>query len=73
MIGTAIFLSFFLLFTLASLAVPIPLFPGNVIVTLLSTQNNQYILLLNALANGLTYGFIIWLIFYIGNKKLSKR
>jgi hypothetical protein len=62
----AIFVAFFLLFTCASIAVPVPLFPGNIIQTWL---NVPYI---NAIVNGLTYGFITWIVFFLVNRKIEK-
>ncbi|MCW4016509.1 MAG: hypothetical protein NWF06_09080 [Candidatus Bathyarchaeota archaeon] len=69
--ATAIFLAFFMLFTAASLAVPIPLFPGNTI-NAVSTIPSEYIEYLAALTNGLTYGFIVWTVFFLVDKKLEK-
>lgn len=70
--ATAIFFIFFLLFTAASIAVPIPLFPGNIIPTLLEIPAFEYIAYLEALINGLTYGFITWTVFFLVDKKLEK-
>jgi len=70
--GTPIFITFFLFFTLASIIVPVPLFPGNMLPTWLGIQTNEYSLYLNALFNGITYGFIVWLIFVIGIKQIEK-
>jgi hypothetical protein len=69
---SAIFLIFFILFTSASIAVPIPLFPGNVVPTLLQIPASEYVRYLEALTNGLTYGFIIWVVFFLVDKKLEK-
>jgi hypothetical protein len=70
--GTAIFLSFFMLFTAASIAVPIPLFPGNLISSHLEIPTSEYTPYLRALTNGLTYGFVTWIIFYLVDKKMEK-
>ena len=70
--ATAIFISFFILFTAASVAVPIPLFPGNMISAFLEIQTSDYSLYLGALTNGLTYGFITWVIFYLVDKRVEK-
>ena len=69
---SAIFLIFFILFSFASIAVPIPLFPGNMLPTVLEIPASEYIQYLEALTNGLTYGFITWLVFFVVNKKLEK-
>jgi hypothetical protein len=68
----AIFLIFVILFTAASIAVPIPLFPGNVIPALLEIHASEFVRYLEALTNGLTYGFITWLVFFVVDKKLEK-
>ena len=70
--AAAIFFAFFLLFTAASIAVPIPLFPGNIIPTLSGIPSSEYIPYLEALANGMTYGFIIWIAFFLVDKKIGK-
>jgi hypothetical protein len=70
--AAAIFAAFFLLFTSASIAVPIPLFPGNMIATLFGIPSSEYIPYLEALTNGLTYGFITWTVFFIVDKKIEK-
>jgi hypothetical protein len=70
--ATAIFITFFILFTSASIAVPIPLFPGNTIPTLLEIPTSESTSYLGALTNGLTYGFITWIIFYLIDKRMEK-
>jgi len=69
--ATAIFFVFFIMFTSASIAVPIPLFPGNMISTLFGTPASEYITYLEALTNGLTYGFITWIVFSLLAKKIE--
>jgi hypothetical protein len=70
--ATAIFFVFFLLFTSASIAVPIPLFPGNMVPTLFGISASEYILYLEALTNGLTYAFITWIVFFLLARKIEK-
>jgi hypothetical protein len=70
--AAAIFIIFFILFTSASIAVPVPLFPGNMIPTYLAIQTSEYTPYLGALTNGLTYGFITWIIFYLVDKRMEK-
>ena len=70
--ATAIFASFFLLSTTTSIAVPIPLFPGNMIPTLFRAIPSEYIPYLEALANGITYGFVILIVFVFVDKKLEQ-
>lgn len=70
--ATTIFLAFFLIFTAASIAVPIPLFPGNTVTTLSLIPTSDFTTYLEALTNGLTYGFIIWIMFFWVDKKIEK-
>jgi len=67
-----IFAAFFLLFTSASIAVPIPLFPGSMIPSLLGIPTSDYVPYLEAVINGLTYGFIIWIVFFMVDKRIDK-
>jgi len=62
--ATPIFFASFILFTAASIAIPIPLFPGNIISTLSRIPTSEYTIYLQALTNGITYGFTIWIIFF---------
>lgn len=69
----AIFLVFFIFFTLTTLAVPIPLFPGNMVHQVFSSVGMPvYTPLLDALANGTLYGFIVWIIYVIVSRKLAE-
>jgi len=70
--GGAVFLAFFLLFTLASLAVPVPLFPGNAIPAFFSLPVDTYAPLISAITNGVTYGLIVWLVFFVATRKLDE-
>ncbi len=70
--AASIFIAFFLIFTAASIAVPIPLFPGNMIAALFGIPASDYMPYLEALTNGLTYGFVTWLVFFLIDKKLEK-
>jgi len=70
--AAAIFVAFFLLFTSASIAVPVPLFPGNMIPTLFRIPLSEYAPYIEAVANGLLYGFITWMVFFWINRKMDK-
>ncbi len=70
--GGAVFLAFFILFTLASLAVPAPLFPGSMIHGLLTLPADIYGALVSAIANGITYGLIVWLVFVLATRRLDE-
>ena len=72
--ATPIFLAFFFLFTLASLAVPIPLFPGSAIIAYVQTPIaaiSEYMAYIAAITNGLIYGMVVWVVFYFIDKKLD--
>jgi len=70
--ATAIFVAFFLLFTCASIAVPVPMFPGNMISTWLRIPVSGYTSYVEAVVNGLLYGFITWMVFFLVNRKIDK-
>ncbi len=70
--GGAVFLAFFILFTLASLAVPAPLFPGSFIPTLFSLPIDTYAPLISAITNGITYGLVVWLVFVLVTRRLDE-
>jgi mannitol-specific phosphotransferase system IIBC component len=70
--GGAVFLAFFLLFTLASLAVPVPLFPGSMIHAVFSLPVGEYAPLISALTNGVTYGLVVWLVFFVVSRKIDQ-
>ena len=70
--GGAVFLAFFLLFTLASLAVPVPLFPGSIVNGFFSLPADNYASLISAITNGVTYGIVVWLVFFLATRKLDE-
>jgi len=70
--GGAVFLAFFILFTLASLAVPVPLFPGNIISVWFGLPSTEYMSLVSAVINGVTYGLVVWLVFVLATRKLDE-
>lgn len=70
--GGSVFLAFFILFTLASLAVPVPLFPGNMVPAWFGVTSTTYESLFSAVVNGITYGLIVWLVFVLATRKLDE-
>ena len=70
--AAAIFVAFFLLFTCASIAVPVPMFPGNMISTWFRIPLSEYTPYMEAVANGLLYGFITWIVFFFVNRRIEK-
>lgn len=71
--GRAVFLTFFTVFASASLAVPVPLFPGNIVHSWFATPSAGYGSLITALTNGALYGFIVWLVFVLVAKRLEEQ
>lgn len=63
MIGAAIFLIFFILFTLLSLVMNIP--PGIYAHELFNIPPSEYSSLINGIMNGVVYGVLIWLVYSI--------
>jgi len=70
--AAAIFVAFFLLFTCASIAVPVPMFPGNMIPRWFGISLSGYTPFIEAVANGLVYGFITWMVFFLVDRKIDK-
>ncbi len=70
--GGAVFLAFSLLFTLASFAVPVPLFPGSIIHNLFGLPIDSYASLISAVTNGITYGTVVWLVFFLATRRLDE-
>jgi len=70
--GIAILVAFFSLFTVASLLIPSPLFPGNFFCSLIGEAVSGYMNLLSAIFNGVFYGVILWLIFAGISRKLGE-
>jgi hypothetical protein len=71
--GGAIFLAFFVLFSVASYAVPVPLFPGS-LVPLFGFINvpAAYVPLASAVVNGIVYGLVVWLVFLLVSRRLEE-
>jgi hypothetical protein len=71
--GGAIFLAFFGLFTVASYAVPVPLFPGNLILLLgFVTVPTEFASSISAIVNGVTYGLVVWLVFVLVSRRFEE-
>ena len=71
MFGTIIFIIFFAIFTTASILLPVQFFPGSLLenLAIIPQEYEQYV---SAIANGLLYGAIIWLISLAINKKIKE-
>jgi len=71
MIGAAVFVIFFVLFTLISLAVDLP--PGIWLHDWFNITETEYASLINGIVNGAVYGVIIWLAFSLAKMALGRR
>lgn len=67
-----ILLIFFLMFTVGTLLVPFPMFPGNFLCDAIGPVIAEYSLYLSAFFNGLFYGVVLWLVFAGFSKKLEQ-
>jgi hypothetical protein len=63
---------FFLMFTVASLLAPFPMFPGNLLFFSIGPAISEYALYLSAAFNGLFYGVLVWLVFAGISRKLEQ-
>jgi hypothetical protein len=68
--GLLILIVFLLMFTLATILVPIPLFPGNVLCSLIEIPLSESTKYLSALINGAFYGLIAWFVFILITRNL---
>ncbi|HKZ87734.1 MAG TPA: hypothetical protein VJ066_01085 [Candidatus Bathyarchaeia archaeon] len=68
--GLYILLAFFSLIAVASLLIPVPMFPGNWFCSLLGDVALNYVSVLSAVFNGAFYGVILWLMFVGLGRKL---
>ena len=71
MIGTVVFVISFVLFTVVSLAVDLPL--GIYVHDWLNIPASEYSSLINGIVNGVVYGVIIWLVFSLAKMALRAR
>lgn len=69
--GALILITFFTLFTVASLLIPSPMFPGNVLSALIGEAIIEYSKYLSAVFNGIFYGVILWLVFAVTSRRLE--
>jgi hypothetical protein len=61
--GAYFFIVFFLLFALAILFIPAPMFPGDTLLRMTNLTTLEHAFILSALINALVYGLIAWAIF----------
>jgi len=67
-----VFVVFFFFFALATIVVPVPMFPGNMICTLFGTLSASYAFYISAIINGITYGLVAWIVYVLASKKIEK-
>jgi TRAP-type C4-dicarboxylate transport system substrate-binding protein len=70
--GTLILIVFFSLFGGASLLIPKPMPPGNLLTALTGGVMDGYGQILSALVNGIFYGVILWSVFILLSKRLGE-
>ncbi|MDH7564037.1 MAG: hypothetical protein QHH24_04020 [Candidatus Bathyarchaeota archaeon] len=69
--GLLILFVFFSMFTVASLLIPSPMFPGNFFAAQMGASAGNYIEYLSAVFNGIFYGCILWAIFLVFSRRLE--
>jgi hypothetical protein len=69
--GTLILIVFFLMFTIASLLVPRPMFPGSYFCFLIGRAVSGFVDYLSAVFNGVFYGILLWLVFVSISRRLE--
>lgn len=61
--GLAVFGAFFFIFLVSSLVIPSPLFPGSVVCLAFGVGGIFWVVC--ALVNGLVYGFVVWVVYFV--------
>jgi hypothetical protein len=67
-----IIITFFSIFTIGLLLIPVPMFLGSWLIMLLGQELTIFSALLSALLNGLVYGSVLVLVFYAISQKLEQ-
>ncbi|MGD8544294.1 MAG: hypothetical protein PVG48_04170 [Candidatus Bathyarchaeota archaeon] len=67
-----VFIVFFAFFTLTTIVVPVPMFPGNMIYTWFGIPVTPYAFYVSAILNGITYGLVAWIVYVLASKKIEK-
>jgi hypothetical protein len=70
--GAPILIIFFLMFTIATLLVPTPMFPGNFLCLTIGTVISGYTEYLSAVFNGVFYGVVVWIVFVAISRRLEQ-
>jgi len=70
--GTLILLVFFSTFTVASLLIPSPMFPGSLLLALVGGALSVYAQYISAVLNGVVYGVVLWIVFVALSRRLEQ-
>jgi hypothetical protein len=71
--GIPILIVFFTIFLAASLLIPSPMFPGNLLSNLFSNLSSAYKGWVSAFLNAVFYGIILWLIFVAVSRRFEEK
>jgi hypothetical protein len=71
--GTIILVVFFVTFASASILIPSPMFPGNILCAMFGEVASRYSGLLSAVVNGFFYGVILWVCFVAISRKFEEK
>ncbi|MEM3701089.1 MAG: hypothetical protein QXL57_09550 [Candidatus Bathyarchaeia archaeon] len=67
-----ILFAFFSMFMVASILIPYPMFPGNILCQIIGKSISEYARYVSALFNGVFYGVILWLVFLDIGRRFEK-
>ncbi|MEM1565505.1 MAG: hypothetical protein QW510_00225 [Candidatus Bathyarchaeia archaeon] len=70
--GIPILIVFFIIFLAASLLIPTPMFPGNILSSFVRNIEAEYKVWLNAVFNAAFYGVVLWLVFVAISQKFER-
>jgi len=70
--GITILIVFFTIFLAASLLIPSPMFPGNLLCTLFGNLSSACREWISAVFNAVFYGIILWLVFVAVSRRFEE-
>jgi hypothetical protein len=70
--GALILLVFFSMFTVASLLIPSPMFPGSFLSALIGGALAVYSQYVSAVFNGVVYGVVLWIVFVALSRRFEQ-
>ena len=70
--GKLILLVFFSMFTVASLLIPSPMFPGSLLLASVGGASPVYAQYISAVLNGVVYGVVLWTVFVVLSRRLEQ-